>query len=532
MHKNNLLLSLIALMTFLPSTEGKAAGVSIRTKATSTPKIVVNIIVDQLRTDHLEAFAPLYGNDGLRLLLERGRIYTQPEYPYAGTDRAAAIATLATGSTPSAHGIVAQQWLNRETLRPLLATEDRNVRGVGTVDQYSPRWLDTSTVGDELKIASGGNALVVSIAPEADAAIFSAGHAADQVVWMDSRTGNWVTSSYYGTLPHWADYRNVHHNTEIRLQKQSWKPLTPQTVQQHLLLSTQKATTFDHRFKDAARFVAFKTSALINDDIASTAALALQATHLGTDATPDLLNVTLYAGTYRNQPAATLTAELQDTYARLDQAVATIIDATHKKVGEGNALFALTSTGCFIEEEEDNTKHRIPTGTLDMRRTTGLLGMFLVAIYGQGNYIDAAYGNEIYLNHRLIEERRIDLDELQQRAQNFLLQLSGVKDVFTAQRLRQGTWTPELERRKNAFSTQRSGDIALQVRSGWKLINTDTQQQTTARETFLAFPLILYGTGVERDIIDIPVAIDRLAPTLSKAMRIRAPNAARKAPLP
>ena len=166
-----------------------------------------------------------------------------------------------------------------------------------------------------------------------------------------------------------------------------------------------------------------------------------------------------------------------------------------------------------------------------MRRTVSLLGMYLVAVYGQGNYIEATYGTEIYFNHRLLENRQINLSEFQARVQDFLIQLAGVKDVYTAHRLMQGAWTPGISRIRGGFNQQRSGDVTIQVMPGWRYVNADTQESKMMREAYVAFPIILYGTGVKPELITTPVTVDCIAPTLSKALRIRAPNACTRAPL-
>ena len=193
-----LLVSLLTAMTVLSAPDAKAAG-------TGVPRVVVNILVDQLRSDYLNAFMPLYGQEGFVRLLHEGRVYTQAEYPHYHPDRASAVATLATGTTPYNHGIVGMKWLNRETLRPVFCVDDAKYAGVQTADATSPSYLGVSTIGDELKVATEGKALVYAIAPYRDAAVLSAGHAADGAVWIDDRTGQWCTSSYYAqSLPTWA----------------------------------------------------------------------------------------------------------------------------------------------------------------------------------------------------------------------------------------------------------------------------------------------------------------------------------------
>ena len=179
-----LLMSLLTAMTVLSAPEAQAAG-------TGVPRVVVSILVDQLRTDYLNAFMPLYGQEGFARLLREGRVYQQAEYPQYRPDRASSAATLATGTTPYNHGVVGMKWLDRETLRPVYCVENKQYPGLQTTDASAPTYLGVSTIGDELKVASEGKALVYAIAPYRDAAVLSAGHAADGAIWIDDRTGQW-----------------------------------------------------------------------------------------------------------------------------------------------------------------------------------------------------------------------------------------------------------------------------------------------------------------------------------------------------
>jgi hypothetical protein len=157
--------------------------------------------------------------------------------------------------------------------------------------------------------------------------------------------------------------------------------------------------------------------------------------------------------------------------------------------------------------------------------------MYLVAIYGQGEYVEATYGTQIYLNQKLIEERQINLSELLLRVQDLLLQMSGVKDVYTSARLIGGAWTPEISKIRGGFAPHLSGDILIEVSPGWTYYNADTNQRQMVRDSYVPFPIIFYGKGVSAATYNMPTTVDYIAPTLSRAMRIRAPNACSLRPL-
>lgn len=521
MNRNHhILFTLLVAMSALAAKEAKAGTTA---QSSTVPKVVVNILIDQLRTDYLEAFAPLYGEGGLKRLLGEGCVYTNAEYPLASPDRASASATLATGTTAADHGIVGVRWIDRETLRTVYCAETKE--GIG------PHHLSVSTIGDELKVATEGKSQVISIAPFCDAAVLTAGHAADAAVWIDDKTGLWTTSAYYGGTPSWATVRNQYHALGTRLKNTTWQPSNDLVGNFSYFLSGGMKKPFSHKFKGNEQYISFKTSGLVNDEVAAITVNAIEGSPIGMDAITDMVNVTLYAGNFNHRPVSELPMEIQDNYVRLDHAISTILEAIDKKVGLANALITLTSTGYTEEETADLSKYRIPTGTFDVKRASGLLSMYLTAIYGQGKYVEAIYGTELYLNHKLIEDRQINYQELLDRSQDFLIQLSGVKDIYTAQRLLQGAWTPGISRIRGGFNQQRSGDILIQVTPGWRAVNEDSHQNVLSRESYVPFPIIFFGAGTAARVETQPVTVDCIAPTIAKAIRIRAPNACSKAPL-
>ncbi len=520
-----LILSLLTAMSVLSTPEAVAAG-------TGVPRVVVSILVDQLRTDYLDAFMPLYGQDGLVRLLREGRVYTQAEYPHTSPDRASASATFATGTTPYNHGIVGLRWLDRETLRPVFCVDDSRYAGLQTADKSAPAFLGVSTFGDELKVATEGKALVYAVSPFRDAAILTAGHAADAAVWIDDRTGLWCGTSYYGSaLPAWTNVLNSGSLAPSKAGGAVWKPSSDLVGSYSYFLSGGMRKPFAHTFKGDGRFVSYKTSGLVNAAVAEAARMCVEGSMLGADEVTDYLSVTLYAGNYEHRAADEAPMEQQDTYVRLDRAVAELLRAVEGKVGKGNALFVLTSTGYSDTESADLSKYRIPTGTFDMKWASGLLNMYLVAVYGQGQYVEASHGSQLYLDHKLIEQKQLSLSEVLERSQDFLLQLSGVKDVYTSTRLLQGAWTPGISKIRGAYNPRYSGDVLVEVAPGWHCANSQTGEKQLVRESYIPFPVIFMGAGIAADTLGTPVTIDYVAPTLSKAARIRAPNACALQPL-
>ena len=445
------------------------------------PRLVVNITIDPLRTDYIEAFSPLYCQGGLRKLFAESIVYDAASYPYAPVDKASAAATLSTGTTPYYHGIVASKWLDRSTLRPVFCIEDSK-------HYLSPAKLATSTVGDEMKISSNGTAIVYSVAADPETAILSAGHAADAAIWIDGKTGKWRTSTYYGATP-------------------------PAWFKAYTSISTQS----------------IKDKTATNDAVVDMSLQVIKSTAMGKDDTSDMINITLAATRPDGTAVTDWKTEMESVYMRLDKTLEKLIEGIEKEIGKENALFVITSTGYATETVANLEKYRIPTGTFYINRTANLLNMYLSAIYGQGMYAEACFRNQIYLNHKLIEQKRVSISEVLNRSQEFLVLSSGISDVYTSERLLAGN--NDILKIRNGFNPNLNGDITIEVTPGWRLLNEDTQETFTSRSGFVPFPIIIYGAGTKPQRITTQVTVDRIAPTIAKSIRIRAPNACSAAPL-
>ncbi|MBQ8968297.1 MAG: alkaline phosphatase family protein [Bacteroidaceae bacterium] len=500
--------------------------------APEVPRLVVNVVIDQLRSDYMEAFSPLYGEGGFRRLLSQGRVYSHAEYPFASPDRASAVACLMSGTVPYENGIVAERWLDRSTLQPVGCVDDPTYAGHNTSEHTSPANLAVSTITDELKVSTEGRAMVYAVAPNRDAAVFLAGHAADGAFWLSDQTGQWATSAYY-SVPSWLSYYNQSSHAAATMDKCIWEPINDLVGQFNYFVSGGQRKPFRHAFKGDQRFRQFKASALVNEEVTDFVSHCLQNVLLGIDPVTDFLSVGYYAGNFDHRTVAECPMELQDTYVRLDEQLARLIRIVEDKVGRGRVLFVVTGTGYSDAEQTDDdlSRYRIPSGEFHIARAQLLLNMYLSAVYGQGQYVEACMGNHLYFDLKYIEKKGINLGELLERSADFLIQLSGVRDVYTSQRLAQGAWTPGIRDLRNAYNPKCSGDIMIQVAPGWRLVNEQTHERILQRETYMGFPLYFYGLDLAPEVVEEPVSVDRVAPTLARCMRIRAPNACSAAPL-
>ena len=497
----------------------------------ATPKLVVTLTIDQLRTDYLEAFSSLYGEKGFKRLMREGKVFLQAEMPFNKPDRASATATIFTGCSPATHGIIAGKWMDVSTLTPRSCVDDPNYMGNYTNQSSSPAHLLTSTIADELKIATRNQAKVYAIAPNRDAAILSAGHAGDGAFWINKTNGKWCGSTYYQEFPEWLNQYNDSCSVDFRIKDIVWTPVKP--MGDYKYLSDWRTEPFKYIFETERenKFYRLSASPFINDEVNLLTAQLLKKSGLGQDNTTDLLALTYYAGNYNHRSTRECAMEMQDTYVRLDRSIATLLDLIDKRVGLQNTILCIASTGYADPDPADTGIYRIPGGEFHLNRCATLLNMYLMATYGSGQYVEAFYDQQIYLNHKLLEDKQLDLTEILEKSATFLVQFSGVDKVYSSQRLLLGSWSPQIDRVRNGYHRKRSGDLLIEVLPGWTIVQENSTDSRAVRAAEIPAPLILIGGGIKAETIRTAVSADRIAPTLSNVMRIRAPNGCTASPL-
>ena len=483
----------------------------------TAPKLYVSIVVDQLRTDFLYEFEGLYCDGGFKRLLSGGKVYENAYYAFDNIDRATAIATLSTGTNPYVSGIVAERWLDRKSLRVVNCVEDKNCKGVYSNEALSPASLKSITITDEIKRSTRGNAIVCSIAPDGDAAVLAGGHAADVVLWKNNMAGYWSSSSYYGLYPSWA----ADMNKELQGKAQKWTPLF--RTSEYNNFGEKTPSSFSYSFDGKKNVITYKTTACINDEINEMAFAFLENSEAGKDDVVDCLALTYYAGNYDGAPMSHRPIEVQDMYARLDRNLAALFDELDKRFGLENVVISLSSTGYVMENGDENSSYRLPSGTLYSERIQALLNVYLSAKFGKADYIEGVYGTQLFLDNKLIERMELDKMAVVSQAVEFLKSLDGVEDVFTIYRLG-GMLSPELQFAKNGYNPVGSGDLWLRLMPGWRLVEDELLVSRQVYRSPVMFPIVIYGAGVEHSIEDKLIPANILATEMARVLRVRRPN--------
>jgi len=498
-------------------------------KQSEPPKLVVCIVVDQLRGDYIQYFAPTFGEKGFKRLMNEGLFYHQVDFGFHNLGTAASIATLYTGTYPYYHGIVSDKKFDFESKREVSIVHDEAYLGNYTMDKFSAENLLSSTVSDELKVASEGQSDVFTIAPNAEEAILSAGKYANAAFWLDNSNGKWATTTYYKNVPWYIDRYNINQPISNNPER-TW---TPTLTNYNAFPYTKIRQAFKHTISkgDHDKYIRIKQTPFINTEITNLASVFFEYADFGKRSYPDFLSICYYAGDYfyrRNKEEYSI--EIQDLYLRLDKEIERLLNLIDEKVGLSQALVVLTSSGYFntVSDAQELFK---PAGAFFPSRCTALLNGYLMAIYGDGNWVNGYYEGQIYLNRKLIKDRGIDWDEILRKSADFVSQFSGVQEVTTA-----GQWLVDDAGRavyfRRGMHKKISGDIFIELQPGW-VVSEENQMQTIdyTKNNLALSPLFIMGNGIKSEQIYRKVKATQIAPTLTHVLRIRPPNGSKELPL-
>ncbi len=498
------------------------------------PKLVVGIVVDQLRSDYLDYLRDLFGEKGFRRLMENGVYVKDLELNADIKDPVAATALLYSGAYPKTNGIPAKEIYSPTLSKGVLPLEDKGSMGNFTQESLSPAGLRVSTISDEIAIDGAGFNSVYAISPDAQQALIMAGHAGNCGVWINDADGQWSSTAYYRDFPQFLSHRNRTMPLRQRLDTLRWVPALP-TERYPGISLIRKSEGFRHSFGKADRdiFKRFKTSAPVNTEVTDVAIHALRDLSLGKhrDAV-DMLSVGYTAAPFDSPKGDAGELELEDTYVRLDSQIARLLEEVDRQVGLSNSVIFLTSTGYYNDATITDPKYRIPTGDVTLRRIESLLNSYLSAKYGNGDYVKRVHGNQVYLDRQALEARGAKWETAGNEARDFIIRMSGISDARTLSDILSDP-SPTGALLRNSIDPKTSGDIFLTYTPGWNVVDDNgyptisIPQRTSTPPT----PFLLLAPGIKPQTIMTPVDATAIAPTITSTIHIRAPNGAGDRPI-
>jgi len=519
-----------------------------RAQGGTPPKLLVGIMVDQMRPDYLTRFADQFGERGFRRLLREGFQCRNTHYNYIPTVTGPGHASVYTGTTPRYHGIVGNSWYDRGLRRDVYCTDDSTVRLVGPVKGMgvSARNQLSTTLGDEMKMVSNGRSRVLALSLKDRASALPAGHLADGAYWFDINSGDFISSTYYvPALPAWVSEFNAQKKADF-YRRQTWTPLRAPTA---YLNSVADSNAYEKIFKgktaatfpyDLARlaplnppaYEAVNVSPFGNTLLTDLALAALAGTDLGRDDVPDLLALSYSSPDAVGHTFGPLSKEENDLYLRLDLEIARLLDALDRTVGKGSYTVFMTADHGASEVPKYLAEHHAPAGAQSHQTLNQAAAAYLNEQLGPEQWIEAERNNMYYLNRPLLARRKLDPDRVQRLLAGFLREQPGIAQAnTTTQLLEAGAATGLDAKLQNGLYYKRFGDVRYELEPGWtwELGVGATHGSGYAYDSHV--PLLWFGAGITPGISYVYHGITDIAPTAAMLVESKLPSACTGQPI-
>lgn len=531
------------------------------------PRLVLLIVVDQFRYDYLERFGDLFGPNGFKRLLSDGASWTQSNYDHIPTYTAPGHAAMLTGAYPAETGIVGNEWPDRSTGKNVSSVSDTTVTLLGggaNEGASSPKRLMSSTVGDELRLATNDRSKVIGISVKDRAAILPAGRHANAAYWFSGNNGNMVSSTYYfNELPNWVVTFNNSHPADKYFGKK-WERLLPESEYlkragadappwENIGNISGDTNTFPHTVTGGATsasrvfYNALDYTPFSNDLLVSFTEQAIVSEQLGQDDDTDVLSVSFSANDYVGHRYGPYSQEMMDVTLRVDQQIGTLLDFVNAKVGLSNSIVIFTADHGVAPIPEHAAALGLGGARLSGQDVTGAIRLAISARYNpqkktpdptadyiykyeySGSLRDAFTNGNIYFNYDALKRDGVNLDEITEVAGRAALTVPGIARFFTRSQLQRGATsiTDPIERRAlHGFYPSRSGDLVLIPEPYKYLAETIPATHGSPYSYDTNVPTIIMGSGVTPGRYYEAASPADIAPTICALLRVTKPSAA------
>lgn len=512
------------------------------------PKLVVGIVVDQMRYDYLTRFYDHFGEDGFKRLVEEGFNCKNNHFNYAPTSTGPGHTSVYTGATPSIHGIIGNNWYDKELDADVYCASDDSYSSVGTASnagQMSPHRMTVTTITDELRLNNQMRGKTIAIALKDRGAVLPGGHTANAAYWFHgANEGKWITSSYYmEQLPKWV----IDFNSSGKAQsyKKAWNTLkdikgykesgTDDNAYEGLF-EGETSPTFPHSttalLNKTQDFDIIKGTPFGNSLTADFAIEALKQEGLGKDEITDFLAVSFSSTDYVGHMYGVNSKEIQDTYLRLDEDLARLFKALDKNVGEGEYTLFLTADHAAIEVPTYLKDQKIPAGYIDNASNKKRLAEFLKYTYGTEDIVKNYSNNQIFLDHKIVKNLDLNLADIEVEIAQEFLGYDSIDRVYTANQMWNNEYTTGIPYiLQNGYNQKRSGDVLVVLKPGFISYGTTGSTHGSPQIYDTHAPLLFYGKGIKPGSTVNRTEIPDIAPTISALLGISFPSGTNGKPI-
>ncbi|WP_069660819.1 alkaline phosphatase PafA [Arcticibacter eurypsychrophilus] len=532
-------LSYLFVTAFILLTLGASAQKKSTSSSIERPKLVVGIVVDQMRWDYLYRYQDRYAKGGFKRLLQEGFSCENTNIDYIPTVTAIGHSTIYTGSVPSLHGIAGNDFIIQATGKSMYCTDDSTVKTVGSTSnagEMSPNNLLVTTVTDELKLATNFRSKTIGIAIKDRGGILPGGHAANAAYWFDDLTGNWITSTYYmKDLPAWVKTVNNQKLPQKYLDK-NWNTLYPTNT---YVQSEKDDSPFEGKFSGVnAPVFPYETSTMHKKDLSviratpygnsitfDMAKATIDNEQMGQGDVTDFLAVSLSSTDYVGHQFGPNSIEAEDTYLRLDQDIASFLTFIDNKLGKGNYTVFLSADHGAAHNPNFLLSHHIPAGLFPSGTITKELNAILEKEFKQPNLVIGLTNYQVNLNKLVMEKSKLDESAIIKTCIQYLNKRSDIAYVVEMEKAQQASIPEQLKTRIiNGYNKDRSGAIQIILKPGFYSGGATGTTHGTWNPYDAHIPFVLMGWGIKQGATNRPVAMTDIAPTISALLHIQAPN--------
>ena len=512
------------------------------------PKLVVGIVVDQMRNDYIYRYWDRFGEGGFKRLINDGFYFKNAHYNYIPTYTGPGHSSIYTGATPRTHAIIANDWHIKSSAISNYCVSDTGVKSIGCTNKngkMSPKNQLSSTIGDELKISTNQIGKVFSIALKDRSAILPAGHAANGAFWFDEITGNFISSSWYiKELPSWVNEFNNKNFPKVYLTK-GWQTLYPISSYSNSLADNNNyeaspvkkaAITFPYNYKNFIEkndFSIIKSNPYGNTITKDLAISCLINESLGKDNIADLLCISFSSPDYIGHYYGPRSIEAEDIYLRLDKDIEDLLNTLDEQVGKNNYTIFLTADHGGADVPNHLIDSKIPAGYIKEKYLVTEIKKFLQRSFGDSSIFENNSNEQIFLDARKINQLNLKTAEVESKLADFLITINGISEAFTSSTLKTQSFFkndyPTLL--QNGYNHKLSGNVCYIYNPAWMDYSEKGTTHGAGYNYDTHVPIIFYGNSIKKGNYFQYVSITQIAPTICELLQINQTNGCISDPL-
>lgn len=511
------------------------------------PKLVVGIVVDQMRQDYIYRYWNKFGNGGFKKLINEGYFYRNAQYNYVPTYTGPGHASIYTGTSPATHGIIANDWFVKEENKITYCTDDNKVKSVGTDSKaglMSPKNLLVTTIGDELKLNTNQQAKVFAMSLKDRSSILPAGHSANGAFWFDGSNGKFISSSHYmNELPAWV---NEFNNLQLAKQylSQGWNTMYPivgytesiADKNNYEAAPNKKDTAiFPYQYKaqlEKNNYEIIKATPFGNTITKDLALACLKAEQLGKGKQTDMLCISFSSTDYVGHSYGPRSVEVEDVYIRLDKDLEELINALNTSLGKDNYVIFLTADHGACDVPAHLMDLKIPGGYMNEEDLTKTVKTFCQNQYGD-SLVASLSNQQIFLNESKMASMKLNKFAVEHTLANFMLSVKGVAEAYPSEVLKYENYTDDSFKYliQKGYNHVRSGNVAFSYNPAWMEYHNKGTTHGASYSYDTHVPLLFYGANIPKGFSVKKVNVVDIAPTIATMLHMSFPNGTTGRPL-